>query len=80
MLEQIADRVDTATSLRTVMDELISMRQDLAKISSLGALIPEATDRPEPLSILGIRGLGKELWQGIDPAVHVRSERDSWDS
>jgi plasmid stability protein len=31
------------------------------------------------LSILGLRGLGKELWTGIDAAEYIRAERDSWD-
>ena len=43
-------------------------------------LLQRATDQPEPLSILELRDLGKELWQGIDPVEHVRSERDSWGS
>ncbi|MEO7042980.1 MAG: hypothetical protein ABI035_12020 [Gemmatimonadaceae bacterium] len=30
-------------------------------------------------SILDLQGLGKELWDGIDPVAHVNSERDSWD-
>lgn len=33
---------------------------------------------PKPLSILDLRGLGKELWQGIDAATHVEKERSSW--
>jgi len=36
-------------------------------------------DAQAPLSILDLQGLGKELWQGIDAAEHVRKERDSWD-
>lgn len=82
VLEQIADKVDTAAALRSVMNELIAMRDEIAMISSVRsrALVQGATENSEPLSILGLRGLGKELWQDIDPAGHVRSERDSWDS
>jgi hypothetical protein len=36
VLEQIADKVDTAPALRTVMSELISMRDEIAMISSVG--------------------------------------------
>jgi plasmid stability protein len=36
--------------------------------------------REEPLlSILELRGLGKEVWQGIDPDEHVERERQAWD-
>ena len=42
-------------------------------------LLTRAVERPEPLSILGLQGLGKELWTEIDAAEHVANERDSWD-
>ena len=31
-------------------------------------------------SILELCGLGKEIWEGIDPAEYIREERESWDS
>jgi hypothetical protein len=34
---------------------------------------------PEPVSILELQGLGKELWTGVDAAEHVDRERRSWD-
>lgn len=42
-------------------------------------LLTEALEDSEPLSILELRGLGKELWQKKDAAEHVRRERASWD-
>ena len=30
-------------------------------------------------SILEFRGLGKEIWEGIDAQEYVRNERASWD-
>ena len=33
---------------------------------------------PETLSVLRLRGLGKELWKGSEAAEHVALERDSW--
>lgn len=42
-------------------------------------LLTQATEKPAPLSILELRGLGKEAWQGVDPATHVAEERRSWD-
>ena len=35
-------------------------------------------DSPE-LSILVLKGLGKEEWEGASGDEHVRAERDSWD-
>lgn len=42
-------------------------------------LLSEALESSKPLSILELRGLGKEHWEGIDAAAHVRRERASWD-
>ena len=42
-------------------------------------LLSGVLETQEPLSILELQGLGKELWQGIEPAVHVDHERASWD-
>jgi hypothetical protein len=43
------------------------------------AILEEAVGRREPLSILDLRGLGKETWVGIDAAEHVDAERRAWD-
>ncbi|MEQ1907304.1 MAG: hypothetical protein ABMA15_00675 [Vicinamibacterales bacterium] len=42
-------------------------------------LLDAALDTPEPLSILELRGLGKEHWKGIDASTHVKRERATWD-
>jgi len=42
-------------------------------------ILSEVLTREQPLSILDLQGLGKELWSGIDAAHHVADERDSWD-
>jgi len=42
-------------------------------------LLEHAAELREPLSILDLRGLGKEHWKGVDPVSHVAAERDSWD-
>ena len=40
-----------------------------------------ALESPEPLhEITELRGLGKEVWNGIDAQEYIDSERDSWDS
>jgi plasmid stability protein len=43
-------------------------------------LLAGAVIEPEPLSILALRGLGKEHWAGIEPGEHVGRERESWRS
>lgn len=42
-------------------------------------LLTEAVERREPMSILELRGLGKEAWSSLDAAEHVQQERSAWD-
>jgi plasmid stability protein len=42
-------------------------------------LLAAALEAPETLSILELRGLGKEIWRGVEPAGHIETERASWD-
>ncbi len=42
-------------------------------------LLSAAVKKTEPLSIMELQGLGKELWSDVDAAVHVERERRSWD-
>jgi plasmid stability protein len=50
-----------------------SVAQQVAQILS------EALEAPKELSILELRGLGKEIWEGVDAAEYIRRERESWD-
>ena len=34
---------------------------------------------PQHHSIMELRGLGKDIWKGIDADEYVAKERDSWD-
>lgn len=42
-------------------------------------MLSRALEAPEPLSLLDLKGLGKERWQGIDAVAHVEKERAAWD-
>jgi len=50
-----------------------SVAQEVTRILS------DALETPRPLSILDLRGLGKEHWQGVDAPEHVDRERAAWD-
>lgn len=41
-------------------------------------LLSRAVEIPKPMSILDLKGLGKEQWQGVDAAAHVEEERSAW--
>jgi plasmid stability protein len=42
-------------------------------------ILEEAVERAEPLSILELRGLGRDAWREIDATAHVDAERRAWD-
>jgi plasmid stability protein len=42
-------------------------------------LLSETLNKADVLSILELRGLGKECWKGVDPAQYVEEERRAWD-
>ena len=42
-------------------------------------LLTEALDSPRRLSILELKGLGKEHWQGVEATEHIDRERATWD-
>lgn len=42
-------------------------------------LLADALDSPKRLSILDLKGLGKERWLDLDAAEHVDKERATWD-
>jgi len=42
-------------------------------------LLIGALDSPKRLSILDLKGLGKEHWRNVDAVEHVEKERATWD-
>ena len=42
-------------------------------------LLTQAVEEADTQSILELRGLGKDLWKGVDAGAHVDAERRSWD-
>lgn len=63
--------------------EAISIVQRLRPEDQLRLLeeLDATVHRPnEPQhSVLELRGLGKEIWEGIDAQEYVNQERDAWD-
>jgi plasmid stability protein len=42
-------------------------------------ILSVATENTSPLSIMGLQGLGKEIWRDVEPSKHVKKERREWD-
>jgi hypothetical protein len=72
-------------NIKNLPDELYRELQARAKrecrsvAQEVTHLLTEAVQVRAPLSILDLKGLGKEHWDGIEPAAHVEQERASWD-
>ena len=72
-------------NIKNLPDKLYKQLQARAKsqhrsvAQEVTHLLSQALETPAPLSILSLRGLGKELWSELDGAEHVKRERDSWD-
>ncbi len=41
-------------------------------------LLSSSLAAPGTRSILELRGLGKDIWKGVDAAEHVEAERRAW--
>jgi hypothetical protein len=83
-MEEIGGLMATL-NIKNLPDALYKKLQARAKrerrsvAQEVARLLSEALDSPKPLSILDLKGLGKEHWAGVDAAEHVSEERASWD-
>lgn len=54
-------------------------RQHRSVAQETTKILDDALESPQLLSILTLKGLGKNQWSGIDAGAHVEAERKSWD-
>jgi plasmid stability protein len=54
-------------------------RQHRSVAQEVTHLLSEALETTKTLSIMDLKGLGKEHWRGVDPSRHIERERASWD-
>jgi hypothetical protein len=62
---------------RTV--ESLTPGEQLRLVAELADRLSKRMDAPKERTLLELRGLGKEVWAGVDPDEHIRQERSSWD-
>ena len=66
-------------------DEILSRAKDQLSQEQQQRLVEELAQHVGRIngrqqhSIMELKGLGKDIWQGIDPDEYVAKERDSWD-
>lgn len=54
-------------------------RQRRSVAQEVTRILEQALENKQSLSILELRGLGKERWRKADGARHVERERRTWD-
>lgn len=54
-------------------------RQHRSVAQEVTHLLSEALEPQKSLSVLELKGLGKEYWLGMDATNHIEQERASWD-
>ena len=58
--------------------QALSQSEQRRLVSEISNDLQHADSNEQHLSILELRGLGKEIWQGIDAQEYVDGERHSW--
>ena len=56
----------------------LSPDEQLRLISQLAERLQRGSSQERRTSILELQGLGKEIWEGIDPREYIQRERNSW--
>jgi len=71
-----------SSSPENIYDEYIkplSREQRLVLLDILQTELKDGEDENRRHSILELHGLGKDIWQAVDPNEYVRTLREEWD-
>ncbi len=71
-----------SSTTKNIYDEYIkplSLEQRRALLDILQAELESGDDDGKRHSILELHGLGKEIWQGVDPQDYVNKLRNEWE-
>jgi hypothetical protein len=59
--------------------QLLKPDEQLQLLADIATMLREQVTAEPQHSIMELKGLGKELWQGIDVKKYIDEERNSWD-
>lgn len=57
----------------------LSVEEQLQLLEDLVEFIRQGIQTQRKHSITELRGLGKEIWEGVDVEKYINDERNSWD-
>ena len=66
------DEIRSRAAAELSADEMIRLSAELA------AQAAAKSANSQPLNLLDLRGLGKEVWNGVNPEHYIAEQRDSW--
>lgn len=66
------DEIRSRAAAELSADEMARLSEELAAKAAL-----QKSERKPP-SLIGLRGLGKEVWNGVNPEEYIAEQRDSW--
>lgn len=68
------------SNMRRIYMEVSSLtvREKMSILSKLIADVSSAVEKNEAQDIYSLKGLGKEIWKGMDAQEYVDAERASW--
>ena len=58
---------------------MLTPSEQLRLVAELAERLSKRLDVPRGHTLLELRGLGKEVWAGVDPDEFIRQETSSWD-
>ena len=71
--------VDAQKAPRRPQASRLPPAEQLRLLEGLAALVRQQIAPAAAQSVTALRGLGKEIWQGIDAQEYVNQERAAWD-
>ncbi len=72
--------MSTSYSYNEILNQIqnFPLQEQRRLLKDLEAILSRPKDKPRH-SLLELEGLGKEIWEGIDPQKYIDEERNSWD-
>jgi hypothetical protein len=58
--------------------EQLSISDQLRLITELSLRVRRSLSEHEPVDLLTLAGVGKEVWHKVDADAYINQERDSW--
>ena len=75
---EVLQKIDTlAATLREREPSDAELEKLMGQLEQIEAQVERAPERKK-LSILGLKGLGKEIWAGVDADEYVDQLRNEW--